>query len=95
MLICNNCSTVNEEHTIRCIHCNMQGNFREQIGESRSDESLSTPKSKPCQNCGNHSPGEGSKCVHCHFPIQGKKAKINAELNDTLPTFQNTSQKLK
>lgn len=22
-----------------------------------------------CKNCGTHDPGEGAKCVHCHFPL--------------------------
>ncbi len=76
----------------------MEGNFRVHIGESRSDEFPITKEVAPCMNCGTHDPGEGSKCVHCHFPLPVKKEKpriINVEEEATSPQFQNTSQKLK
>ncbi len=94
MLVCNNCSTVNDDHVKKCVHCHMEGNFRVQLGESRSDAFVAVKEVPPCGNCGSHAPGEGSKCAHCHFPLPVQKPRI-INVDEELPQFQNTSQKLK
>lgn len=76
MLICNNCNSVNEDHAVKCGHCQMAGNFRQQMGDNRSDDTP-VPESKViCLNCGSHAPGEGSKCAHCRFPISRPKTTV-------------------
>ncbi|MCB0628364.1 MAG: hypothetical protein R2824_10045 [Saprospiraceae bacterium] len=93
MLICNNCNTVNEDHAVKCTHCQMAGNFRQQIGDRKSDDTP-TPEFKViCLNCGSHEPGEGSKCVHCRFPISRPKVKaIDQEASQKLQVHTSAIQ---
>lgn len=74
MLICNNCNTVNDDHSTKCKHCQMTGNFRHQMGENKSDNTPVLQIKVLCRNCGSYSPGEGVKCAHCHFPLARPKA---------------------
>ena len=60
---------------VKCIACNMSGHFtnigfEQEIPVAESQNML-------CGNCGNHSPGEGTHCVHCRFPLsQGRMKPI-------------------
>lgn len=47
----------------------MTGNFRHQIGENKSDNAPVIQVKVLCRNCGSDAPGEGAKCLHCHFPL--------------------------
>ena len=67
MKVCNNCSTVNDDAVDKCGHCNMSGNFTYQ-GATQS-VTVAQKASIDCKNCGSEDPGEGAKCVHCHFPL--------------------------
>ncbi len=69
MLICNNCSHINEDGVVQCGHCHMRGNFTYSMtGERRSDDLRKDPEEEHCLNCGSHSPGEGDRCGQCNFP---------------------------
>lgn len=92
MLICNNCNTVNDDHVQKCVHCQMAGNFRHQMGDNKSDNTPIIQIKVVCRNCGSNAPGEDVKCVHCRFPLASVKAhntniekvKQTAELSSTI-----------
>ena len=70
MLICKNCFTENVEGTVRCIQCNMEGNFIHKLPDAPHKPLI--VREKPmiqCRNCGSTEPGTGKKCMHCHFPM--------------------------
>lgn len=69
MLICKNCFGENPDGTVRCMQCNMAGNF---VYKSPSGiERVLKLETNPlhCTNCGSEAPGEESRCMHCHFPM--------------------------
>lgn len=79
MLICNNCFTQNEDHVITCVNCKMTGDFTH---AEEANKIRTIPKKKEgitCKNCGSHDPGEGTKCVHCHFPNEAKSQQVNGQ----------------
>ena len=71
MLICNNCFTIHEEQVESCDHCHMRGNFsyREDDDEGKPGASPLEVQRVSCLNCGSNAPGEGDKCIACHFPL--------------------------
>ncbi|MCB0572636.1 MAG: hypothetical protein KDC66_22870 [Phaeodactylibacter sp.] len=74
MLICNNCFTLNEDGTERCVHCNMKGHFTHRDETGWAGDPLETPQVVvSCQNCGSSTPGDGAKCVECHFPLPARR----------------------
>lgn len=81
MLICNNCSRVNDDGALRCVHCNMKGNFSPyEPGERRSDELFKEQQPViQCRNCGSPSPGDGDRCAHCRFPLPAFKVSLRQE----------------
>ena len=73
MLICNNCFTINEDGTERCVHCHMKGHFTHQDDEGWTGDPLEAPKTiVSCRNCGSDTPGDGEKCLECHFPLPSR-----------------------
>ena len=75
MLICNNCSHVNEDGVVQCTHCHMRGNFTySNTGERRSDDHFEEAESEQCLNCGSTAAGDGPDCAHCHFPLPQRQA---------------------
>ena len=85
MLICNNCNTVNEDGSKKCMHCQMAGNFRHQMGEYISDNSPVPENKVICRNCGSEAPGEATKCIHCRFPLAAvsKTTISNSSIGET------------
>jgi len=75
MKTCNNCSTVNDEAVMKCTQCNMPNNFTFQ------GMTVATPHEKKdtilCSNCGNVEPGNGTKCIHCRFPLPAQPGSAN------------------
>lgn len=68
MLICKNCSTIQETGVDRCVHCNIPG----QLVPYRSIAERPQPKAEapdPCTNCGCTDPGHDAKCIECNFPL--------------------------
>ena len=68
MLICQNCSTIQEDGVDRCTNCQMPGQLVPYHAAVRA-----TP-AKPflahlCQNCGGETPTDTGRCVHCRFPL--------------------------
>lgn len=61
----------------------MEGNFRHQMGENKSDNTPILQSKLICRNCGSDEPGEGSKCHHCHFPLARVKVLLKAERHET------------
>lgn len=74
MKICNNCSSVNTMDAVKCIHCNMTGNFTVQEhdlpAESTRDEE---DPAVQCLNCGTYDVGHGDTCAQCRFPLPQQK----------------------
>lgn len=77
MKSCNNCGKTNYISVERCVQCNMAGNFTFQEMPAGAP-SAETGVSMQCRNCGNRHPGEGPKCIHCHFPIAVKTKQITS-----------------
>jgi ribosomal protein L40E len=93
MLICNNCNTVNNDHAVKCAHCQMAGNFRQQMGDSKSDDTPTPEYKLICRNCGSHDPGQDSKCAHCRFPIsRPKKLVVDSETAQKLQVHTSAIQ---
>lgn len=55
----------------------MEGNFRQQIGDNRSDDTPVLEAKVICRNCGSDAPGELTKCVHCQFPLAKVKTQVS------------------
>ena len=80
MLICRNCFTENADGTIKCIQCNMEGNFEKKVTDGDKREFLLVKHNAvQCTNCGSETPGEGSKCFHCNFPLPSTLESIAAK----------------
>ena len=67
MKVCNNCSTTNNLPAVKCIACNMHGNFTLLEGSKEIPAPILNEVS--CMNCGNHHSGAETHCHHCRFPI--------------------------
>ena len=98
MLICNNCNSVNEDGVVRCVHCHMEGDFRLQMGENRTDDAPLLQNKVICRNCGSDEPGEGSRCMHCRFPVARTElsvATLKAKAISLQPAHIHSQAKLK
>lgn len=83
MLICQNCSSIQEVGVTRCRHCHMEGQlipWADQKPDIVVEEVVTI-----CINCGSENPGEADKCQECHFPLPAKR-KPAAQLK--LDTFR-------
>ena len=67
MLICHNCSTIQEAGTDHCRHCRMPGRLAPWTGAAQFRPA--TPARAHCPNCGCEDPGEEEKCMECRFPL--------------------------
>ena len=90
MLICKNCFTENADATVRCIQCNMEGNFSYKAPEGIQQDLWKGDQTQDqCVNCGSESPGKGTACVHCHFPmVPNKKENLSAFHNGELMSLK-------
>ncbi len=67
MKICNNCSATNNLTAVKCVTCNMHGNFRPLTEQVEMPSPSATDIT--CMNCGNIHTGEAAHCHHCRFPV--------------------------
>ncbi|MEM6348806.1 MAG: hypothetical protein AAF927_33285 [Bacteroidota bacterium] len=76
MLICKNCDTENLDGATKCSNCQMEGQmvYISPLKE-RPEIVQIDPSPLSCTNCGCEAPGEGDKCVECHFPLPKAKAR--------------------
>lgn len=68
MLICQNCSTVQEAGVQRCRHCQMPGQlvpYQYQALKAAAQPYLS----HTCQNCGSETRADAERCGECRFPL--------------------------
>ncbi len=74
MKTCNNCGTNNEMAEVKCVGCNMPGNFT--LHKVYDDDLPETESQKiQCSNCASFHPGTGINCQHCHFPLKQMRVK--------------------
>ncbi|MEM9917419.1 MAG: hypothetical protein AAF990_04950 [Bacteroidota bacterium] len=76
MKICNNCNTINEVSAVKCISCNMPGQFSLHVVAAEAPKPAEA-ETIQCINCGSVDAGEGPRCRHCHFPLPNK-ASVSA-----------------
>ena len=83
MKTCNNCDTTNVDSAVKCVHCNMEGQFTFQglpIKKADSETVI-----RHCLNCGTMETGSGAKCMECNFPLP-----VNLTLKNPASTISAT-----
>ncbi len=78
MKICNNCNGENHVEVIKCIHCQMTNDFRPKGEDLLENAHQSDEQDQQCMNCGHSKPGDGPKCMHCHFPLPNGEKPVHA-----------------
>ncbi|MFK7925118.1 MAG: hypothetical protein AB8H47_24390 [Bacteroidia bacterium] len=70
MLICKNCDSENTDGAKKCCNCQMEDQLV-YISPDKEHPKIVKVDHPPlaCANCGYEAPGEGEKCIECHFPI--------------------------
>lgn len=93
MLICNNCNTINPDHSVLCENCNMKGNFTFQPdGVDKKTNHISQNSSTiVCGNCGSDLLVTTDKCSNCNFPNRQKSKNFTAQDYNNLPTEEITN----